>query len=107
MARVVTLVLLCAAAFGCSGDPVAPSASDEDVSGTEPSADLGDSKPPTDLVGPGTDAGSGSSECTGPGCFLEPCDEPVDCQSGWCIEHLGDSVCSKSCVETRGPTRKY
>jgi cysteine-rich repeat protein len=35
----------------------------------------------------------------GTGCFLDPCDEPSDCLSNVCIEHMGDGVCSMECVE--------
>ena len=35
----------------------------------------------------------------GEGCFLDPCDENADCQSGWCVDHLGESVCSQDCME--------
>ena len=41
------------------------------------------------------DAGSGCA--TGEGCFLDPCDENEDCLSGWCVLHMGESVCSQSC----------
>ncbi|MFH1530008.1 MAG: hypothetical protein ABIK09_04630 [Pseudomonadota bacterium] len=35
----------------------------------------------------------------GTGCFGEPCSENADCLSGWCVDHLGASVCSESCQE--------
>ena len=35
----------------------------------------------------------------GEGCFLDPCDENSDCQAGWCVDHMGDSVCTIDCVE--------
>jgi hypothetical protein len=35
----------------------------------------------------------------GEGCFLDPCDENSDCQSGWCVQHLGESVCSQTCQD--------
>jgi hypothetical protein len=39
-------------------------------------------------------------ECLpGEGCFGEPCDEGADCLSGFCVDHLGNKVCSQSCVE--------
>jgi len=39
-------------------------------------------------------------ECEpGTGCFLEPCSENTDCQSGWCVEHMGDGVCTLICQE--------
>ena len=33
----------------------------------------------------------------GEGCFLDPCAGNEDCQSGWCVQHLGDGVCSQVC----------
>jgi len=35
----------------------------------------------------------------GEGCFLDQCLENVDCQSGWCVEHMGEKVCSLTCEE--------
>ena len=43
-------------------------------------------------------------ECLpGEGCFLDPCQENGDCLSGWCVEHLGDAVCTQSCQEECPP----
>ena len=39
-------------------------------------------------------------ECApGDGCFLDPCVENSACQSGWCVDHMGDAVCSMHCQE--------
>ena len=35
----------------------------------------------------------------GEGCFLDPCEENGDCQSGWCVDHLGEGVCTIACSE--------
>ena len=35
----------------------------------------------------------------GEGCFLDPCSDNGDCLSGWCVEHMGNQVCSMHCVE--------
>ena len=35
----------------------------------------------------------------GEGCFLDPCESSDDCLSGLCVQHLGDSVCTVTCVE--------
>jgi len=44
------------------------------------------------------------TECEpGSGCFIEPCSEAGDCQSGLCVDHMGDLVCSKYCVEECAP----
>ncbi len=44
------------------------------------------------------------SECApGEGCFLDPCTQNDQCQSGWCVEHLGDGVCTTACQEECPP----
>jgi hypothetical protein len=35
----------------------------------------------------------------GEGCFLDQCEENGDCQSSWCVEHLGEQVCTQTCQE--------
>lgn len=35
----------------------------------------------------------------GDGCFMDPCVEGDDCLSGLCVEHMGDLVCTQTCVE--------
>ena len=35
----------------------------------------------------------------GEGCFLAPCEQNSDCDSGWCVQHMGESVCSRACQE--------
>ena len=35
----------------------------------------------------------------GEGCFLDNCLENSDCQSGWCVQHLGEAVCSQPCQD--------
>ena len=35
----------------------------------------------------------------GEGCFLDKCAENSDCQSGWCVEHMGEGVCTVACTE--------
>ncbi len=37
-------------------------------------------------------------ECVG-GCFLSPCESGEDCDSGWCVDHLGNQVCTIGCVD--------
>ena len=44
-----------------------------------------------EIPGPACEAGEG--------CFLDPCAENADCLSGWCVEHMGESVCSETCQE--------
>jgi hypothetical protein len=47
--------------------------------------------------------GHGPACKEGEGCFLDPCQENGDCQSGWCVEHMGEGVCSQLCQEECPP----
>jgi hypothetical protein len=40
---------------------------------------------------------------SGEGCFLDPCQENENCQSGWCVQHLGAGVCTQTCQEECPP----
>ena len=33
----------------------------------------------------------------GEGCFLDPCESNDDCLSGYCVEHMGNDVCTEGC----------
>ncbi len=55
--------------------------------------------PPLDVVDDGFVPGCQP----GDGCFLDPCNENGDCLSGWCVEHLGDGVCTQNCQEECPP----
>ena len=33
------------------------------------------------------------------GCFMAPCEYGDDCESGWCVEHMGNDVCSITCLD--------
>jgi hypothetical protein len=44
-----------------------------------------------------TDSLSTDGGTAAPGQFGAPCDDDVDCFSGICIGHMGDTVCSKTC----------
>ena len=48
-----------------------------------------------DTAGPACDEGEG--------CFLAQCIENTDCQSGWCVQHMGEEVCSQACQEECPP----
>ena len=39
----------------------------------------------------------------GEGCFLDKCNDNKNCQSGWCVQHLGEGVCSQTCQEECPP----
>ena len=39
-------------------------------------------------------------ECAeGEGCFADKCAENSDCQSGWCVEHMGEALCTITCQD--------
>ena len=71
-----------------------------EISGGEVSADTG-----VDF-GRGSEVDSGEPllECApGEGCFLDKCNNNSDCQSGWCVNHMGEGVCTKVCNEDCPP----
>jgi hypothetical protein len=35
----------------------------------------------------------------GEGCFQDGCTQNSDCLSGWCVDHMGDQVCTQTCEE--------
>ncbi len=39
----------------------------------------------------------------GEGCLLDPCDDNGQCLSGWCVEHMGEGVCTQLCQEECPP----
>ena len=39
----------------------------------------------------------------GEGCFGDKCHENSDCESGWCVEHLGEDICTQNCKEECPP----
>jgi hypothetical protein len=39
----------------------------------------------------------------GEGCFMDKCAENSDCQLSWCVEHLGEGVCTQTCQEECPP----
>jgi len=102
------MALALSAMLGCGTDPVAPAGSQDsgktdavlldevvvpDVKADAPSVQ--DTTQPDTPVEP---------ECAaGEGCFLDPCGSNDDCQSGWCIDHLGDPLCSKLCINDCPP----
>ena len=56
------------------------------------------------VFGDGTGFDGAFVECEpGTGCFLDPCDANDDCLEGWCVEHMGESVCTQTCQEECPP----
>jgi hypothetical protein len=67
-----------------------------------PVVDTGDTPPDTQPEDMGLEFFS--TECEpGSGCFLDPCSANADCQSGFCVEHMGEAVCTKVCTEECPP----
>ena len=113
----ITGLCLALALAGCGnaeiavGDPsndiVGPDVGDED--GAIPGAEAGDGPAQPDGIAPGdgspdalTDSdGADGAELPpcdpGDGCFGDPCTESEDCLSGWCVDNMGEEVCTKSC----------
>ncbi len=53
-----------------------------------------------DLIPPEVDLVDAGPACEpGSGCFLDPCTDNGQCLSGWCVEHLGEGVCTTTCQE--------
>jgi hypothetical protein len=51
----------------------------------------------------GTDTGPTPQCAPGEGCFLDQCEENAECLSGWCVEHIGEGVCTDVCQEECPP----
>jgi hypothetical protein len=60
--------------------------------------------PPAEEARAETDGNPFVPNCRpGEGCFLDKCSQNEACQSGWCVEHLGEGVCSRTCQEECPP----
>ena len=74
-----------------------------------PDTGIVDLEPGEDLVIPPDLPGEtgpevGPFECLpGEGCFLEPCTNNSKCFSGWCVDHLGERICSRTCDQEDCP----
>ena len=72
--------------------PVEDSISFPDLPGTDSVLDAFEFVPEVDL-----EETAGPSCAPGEGCFLDPCTGNNDCQSGWCVGHMGEDVCTVGC----------
>ena len=52
-----------------------------------------------DAINEVTDDGGPIGCIPGTGCFLDLCENNAQCQSGVCLTHMGDRVCSKLCID--------
>jgi hypothetical protein len=110
MNRYLAIACMCFC-FACSTsiDPIGLTDVGLDFGGEAVDGDLGevpDVQPEADIeitfVGKDTGSIDGfvDEECLpGDGCFLDPCVDNSECLSGWCVEHLGEGVCTQACQE--------
>ena len=109
------VLFLAAVLFGCSGEgatvagdlPFVPDvmreeAGAEDATVTSDSGrelEPGDGTGQVDVAGEDAVAFDVNACQGGTGCWGEPCAANKDCQSGICLLHMGEMVCSEMCVE--------
>ena len=106
MKKCIVLVSLGFLVFGCTSSDTQPpsldSGADIQIADTGPTAEITDDVgseevSPTETIA--TDETS-SGDCeAGTGCFGELCEGNGDCQSGICLPHMGDMVCSNFCID--------
>jgi len=76
-----------------------PDLSLPEETGTETSVETA-AETAADLVLPDVVPDVPEVECEpGTGCPMELCLENLDCQSGWCVDHLGEGVCTMTCTD--------
>jgi len=110
------LVLTFLMAAGCrdSSDPVPldwlqPDFVNADARADAARPDLPDTAAPPEVTAPPDLRFELVPETLGPqceegeGCFLDKCSNNGQCQSGWCVDHMGESVCSMTCQEECPP----
>jgi len=79
--------------------PDAADSRSEDLA-VPPEIPLDEDSPDVPAVPDAADAEFPEPGCeAGTGCFLDPCQNNSDCLSGWCVEHLGEGVCTSTCQE--------
>ncbi len=65
-----------------------------------PVPEVGDRTAHDDVAQQPDDTGPLARQCdAGDGCFLDKCIENAECQSGWCVDHMGEGVCTKPCQD--------
>ena len=108
--RVLTIALVSLLSWGCGSDAanIVPVSPDTDTTtDTIPDAPaVFQDQLILDLADTGLDLSQDLPlpECeAGEGCFGQSCEENADCISGWCVEHMGEKVCTQECVEECPP----
>jgi hypothetical protein len=105
----VVVVVVAAALGGCAGGESAGTETDH---GSSPETDTGWQDGRSGLELPeagGVETGwevlpsDGLGWCAEPNGFGCTCTSNTDCSSGWCVFHLGEKVCSQTCVEDCPP----
>jgi hypothetical protein len=80
-----------------------PDVSARETAATPDVSDSAELPGPTEVafeLRPDAEAEVPFAECEpGHGCFLDKCSANGDCQSGWCVEHMGQGVCTQTCQE--------
>jgi len=103
-----TVLVLAAAACGSGGSVVqVPDLGQDQVDKADSVIDLVPDLPPHEVAAEveldlleTPDAEVVERACApGEGCFLDKCQENGTCVSGWCVEHMGDGVCTTTCTE--------
>ena len=111
---IVAAALLVSACTGAtdllSSDSVPPDAEEiipdhtvEDASVEVEQPDTAETIPEELLFDVEVEHDSGQECAPGEGCFLDPCVGNEQCQSGWCVDHMGEGVCSQFCQEECPP----
>ena len=62
--------------------------------------DAGQDLTTPDFTAPETTPDINAAQCNpGEGCFGDKCANNSACQSGWCVEHMGEGVCTQACQD--------
>ncbi len=68
-----------------------------------PPVDLAKIAAPEDIFELSLDVPSTLQCAPGEGCFMDQCVDNPDCLSGWCVQHMGENVCTQTCQEECPP----
>ena len=118
MNRLAFMLLVAVSFFGCSSGTPADNVIDgvDQVDGRADAngpvevlfvTDTGTGDVAPDVKGETVDAVKHAApplQCDpGEGCFMDGCTGNGDCQSSWCVEHMGEQVCTQPCQEECPP----
>jgi hypothetical protein len=116
------IIAICFLVSACSPTDLLDSDSTDALDSAVPDTSIEDAMTDSEIGGPtfdsftndagDTDIGTdmdiekdfeGPQCAPGEGCFLDPCTENAQCLNGWCVEHMGEGVCSQQCKEECPP----